>query len=107
MRKLKGKDLFPAMRLLYSLDMKDELKKMSVQDESQEEAGFSLIFDIFGKALKKESEEKVFQFLSGPFEMSVEDIQEMDMDKICHSFVYDIGVSDLINFFKRAAQAIH
>lgn len=86
MRNLKSTDLFAALRVVKEIGIKEEMKefaqalqKGSINAKTQREIGVELILGILGNAGSPSAEMAVFRFLSGPMEIPVEDLREMDL----------------------------
>jgi hypothetical protein len=110
MRKLMATDIFAFCRVVNAIGIKDEVKKIamkanSVKDiaDNQEELGFELLFTVFEKATQKKSENELFNFFAGIFEMPVEEVKELDpvdfIDKVLESAEIDKWKA----FFSRVA----
>lgn len=110
MKKLKTKDLFAAGRMLSKIDAKETIRSAAQNSDSAEDIwnnGFDLVFSLYEKASKVGAEESVYEFLSSPFEMSVEEIKELDLSVFLGTvkeFV-EINKEELIPFFKSAGKS--
>ena len=107
MRNLKTSDIFEFARCLRKIGIKEELKKVGIQANNIRDItslGFDVLYDLFELATEKQGETALYEFLSKPFEMTVEEIENMDIDKLFE------GVAQLANadtwkcFFKHAVQ---
>jgi hypothetical protein len=81
MRKLKTTDLFAFARCIRNIGIKDEIQKIAMEANEVKDIasrGFEYFYILFEKAVDKNSEEHIYEFLSGPFEMTPEQIANMD-----------------------------
>ena len=79
MRNLQNTDIFAFGRILSKANLKDEIKKVSVNNEKDVEAlGYDLLFTIFTSCSNKEAEEEIYNFLAPIFEMDVEEVKKLD-----------------------------
>lgn len=109
MRQLKSTDIFAALRVVKEIGIKEEMKefaqalqKGSVSEKTQREIGAELIFGILGNAGSPSAENAVFRFLSGPMEISVEELRDMDaldFAKQIGEFVTSIDIEAWKAFF--------
>ena len=78
MRKLQLQDIFKASRLLVSLDLKEEFKEIGLKSDKIEDIaakGFDVFWTIFEKASSKNAENSIYEFLSGIFECTSEEVK--------------------------------
>lgn len=102
MRKANMNDTFNLARLITEIGVKKELFDSVKDTNDVQEVGFNMIFTLFEKATTENSEHRLYECLSKPFEMSPEEVgllQPMEFIKGI-STCYDIP--QLINFIKRA-----
>lgn len=84
MRNLQTKDIFSGCRLLTEIGIKDEIKNLVLKKKelnvnlNDEEIGFEIIFTLFDRAIQARAEQKIYEFLSGLFECTPEEVAEMD-----------------------------
>jgi hypothetical protein len=81
MRNLKTSDLFAFARCIKSIGLKEEIKKIAMEANTVQDIasrGFDYFYILFEKAVEKQSEKAIYEFLSGPFEMDPEAIENMD-----------------------------
>lgn len=86
MRQLKSTDLFRGLRVCKEIGIKEEMKEFAqafsdgrISAKNQREVGVELIFGILGNAGSEGAEKAVFEFLSAPMEIPVEELREMDL----------------------------
>lgn len=81
MRKLQTSDVFELARLVKKINIKEELKEVAMKanaDSDVYSVGFEMIFSLMEKFAENNSEEALYEFLSGPLEISKEEIKVMD-----------------------------
>ena len=83
MRRLKTKDVFAAMRLVKEAGLRDEVKRIALLVRQNkklkiEDVGSDFIIGAFEGLCSAGAEKKAYIFLSGPFEMEPEEIENMD-----------------------------
>jgi len=113
MRNLKSTDLFAALRITKEIGVKQELKDFAaalasgkINAKTQREMGAELIFGLLGNCGTEAAERAFYDFLSGPLEISTQELREMDllafMEKI-RDFVEYIDVEAWRAFFQSLA----
>ena len=112
MRKLGLPDVFACTRLLKGIGIHDDLKALAAQSKDIKDAkkkaaavwgnGFELLWSIFDKAKEAAGEEQIYAFLSGPFELSVDEIKALDLPAVFEMLQQLARENDLVAFFKRA-----
>ncbi|NLK94732.1 MAG: hypothetical protein GX275_06035 [Clostridiales bacterium] len=121
MRNLNTRDMFNAVRLIKELDIKDEIKnaalKMTSTQKIEEETesktedntksvGFDMVFSLFEKAIDKNIELKLYEFLSGPLEVEKDEVGDMDPIDLCEK-IYEIAdIQKWKDFLYKAARLI-
>ena len=79
MRNIRNEDIFAIGRILSKANLKEEIKKVAVGTEKDEEAlGYEILFTIFLNCSNKEVESEIYEFLSSLFEMEIEEVKKMD-----------------------------
>lgn len=108
MRKANTADMFKIGRLITDLGVKEQLFEAQKNKEIDklEEIGFDFFYAIFEKAVSEEVENKIYDVLSGPFEMTGEDIGKMTFSKLIDEFVNCFDLNVVVNFIKRALPEI-
>ena len=109
MRKLKTSDIPVLCRCVKRLGLKDEIKKIANEADTAKEAfdkGFDLFWNLFDIATEKEGEIYLYEFLSGPFEMTPEEVRDLDMDILIENIKQLISENNLSAFFKFAAASM-
>lgn len=109
MRKLKTRDIPAFCRCLKKLGIKDKFQKIAQEADTAAEAwgkGFDLIWDIFDSATEESGESVLYEFLAGPFEMTPEEVADLDFDVLGDSLKQLARDNNLIGFFKSAAKSM-
>lgn len=100
MRGLKTKDIRPALKLVKIMNLGEEIKNIAEKANDIGSAGVEIIGLILSRYADTESAEKAFmEFLSGPFEMSVDEVLELEIEELMKG-IRQIGIDKLVNFFK-------
>ena len=108
MRKANTADMFKIGRLITDLGVKDQLFEAQKNKEIDklEEIGFDFFYAIFEKAVSEEVENKIYDVLSGPFEMTSDEIGKMPFSELLDGFVNCFDLETVVNFIKRALPGI-
>lgn len=113
MRNLQTRDLFNAVRLVKEIGIREEIKnialKVNVSDKDKqkvniEEIGIELVFSIFDRATEKNIEEKIYEFLAGPFECKSDDVAQMDPVDLLENLTKVADIKKWKDFLLKAAQ---
>lgn len=109
MRKLKTSDIPVLCRCVKRLGLKDEIKKIAEESNNMQDAfgkGFDMLWNLFDIATEKEGEVYLYEFLSGPFEMTADEVRDLDMDVLIENIKQLIRENNLSAFFKFAAASM-
>lgn len=107
MRNLQAKDIFSMSRLIMSLDLKDEFKKIADKVDGKADlnsVGYEMFFTVLGKCTDENIEKKVYEFLSGPLEIKVEEVATMDIFDLSEKVIEVASIEKWKLFFNRASQ---
>lgn len=107
MRKLRTSDLPSFCRSLKKLGLKEEFKKIAREAEGVKdvwEKGFDFVWQLFDVATEVEGEVAVYEFLAGPFEMTAQEVAELDLDVLITNCKQLAAENNLGAFFKSAAK---
>ncbi len=107
MRKANIHDMFNISRLIGELGLKEELYNSQTGIDDVEKIGFNFIYNMFEKATTVNAESRIYEVLSGPFEMDVEELKIMEIDKFIETFMKCFNVKTLVNFIKRAGMMMN
>ena len=108
MRALNNSDLFSFARLIKKAKIKDEIKKLTlsinnINEINTESFGYDVLFTIIEAAAEKESEQYVYEFLSGPLEMTPEELAKADPVDTIEKVMQIADVEKWKAFFTSAA----
>ena len=79
MRQLGNQDIFAFGRILKMANLKDELKKLALDKDTNEESfGFDLMFTIFTNCSDEKVENEVYSLLASLFETDIETVKSSD-----------------------------
>ena len=109
MRKLKTADIPVLCRCVKRLGMKDKIREIAQAADNIQDVwgfGFDFIWDLFDIATEKAGEEELYKFLSGPFEMTPEEVRDLDLDILITNIQRLVNENDLKGFFKFAAASM-
>lgn len=107
MRKLKTSDIPALCRGLKQLGIKDKIKTVAQQADNLADAwekGFELIWELFDIATESGGERVIYEFLARPFEMTPEEVENLDLDILMSNCQTLARENNLGAFFKSAAQ---
>lgn len=109
MRKLVTKDLFEFCRCIRKIGIKEEVKKIGLEANNIKdisERGFEMIYTIFEIATEKKAEKEIYKFLSGPFEKTAEEIENMELTELAEGIEDIADVKTWKLFFENAAKSM-
>ena len=109
MRKLKTSDVPVLCRCMKKLGIKEKFKAVALQANSAKEVwdqGFDLIWSLFDVATEPEGEGVLYEFLAGPFEMTPDEVSDLDLDELLANLQQLATENNLANFFKFAAKSM-
>ena len=79
MRQLGNEDIFAFGRILKKANLKDEIKKIALDKETDVESfGFDLIFTIFTNCSDVQVENEIYSLLASLFETDIDTIKRME-----------------------------
>lgn len=102
MRKSNTNDLFNVVRLVNDLGLKEDLFKAQQGKEDVERIGFEIVFSIMAKASTKEMQNRIYEVLAEPFEMTTEEVGKLEADVLIRNFMECFNLATLKTFIKRA-----
>lgn len=106
MRKLKFPDAFAFARTIKQIGVKEEIKKAIEgrdKEASAESVGIDILWTIFDKATEKKAEKEIYNFFAGPFEMTAEEVENLDLPELIILLKRLAAENNLTDFFKSAA----
>ena len=109
MRKLKTSDIPAFCRCLKKLGVRDSIQTIAKEANSTQDVwdrGFNLIWDIFDLATEAEGEQSLYAFFAGPFEMTPQEVADLDFDTLMTNMQQLAADNNLASFFKFAAKSM-
>lgn len=114
MRKLNTQDIFNFTKVMKAANLKEELqplflkgKEIKSEDNNTEadikQIGIEAILTVIEACGNAGVEDKVYKFLSGPFEMDEKTIAELSIEALFEKFEQLASENNISLFFKRAA----
>jgi hypothetical protein len=106
MRKLKTSDIPAFCRCLKAIGIKSEIESITKKADNIKDAwaqGFELIYNIFDKATEVNGEKELYKFLSGPFEMTAQEVENLEISVFFDMIKQLASENNLAGFFKSAA----
>lgn len=108
MRALNNSDLFAFVRLVKKAKITDKIKELTlsinnINEINTESFGYDVMFTIIEAAAEKESEQAVYEFLSGPLEMTTEELALADPVETIEKVMQIADVEKWKTFFASAA----
>ena len=90
MRKLKTMDVFAAARIVKAAGIKEEVKRIALEysdkkeitESYQKQVGAELVISIIDGLSEKRAESMMYEFLAGPFEMTPEEIGNLEIQEL-------------------------
>jgi|SRR5699024_4255876 len=106
MRNLNNKDLFKVMRVMRKANIKDELVKMKVpKDVNEQQYGVMMLLQVLESA--PQAEKEIFEFLSDVSGHSVEELENDEFDLLPKIIEHLQGQKKLINFLSQAFDSMN
>ncbi len=104
MRKLNTKDVFAFARIVKASGMRTELKAIireisEREDWNVEDIGMESVLAILEALAEKKSETAICEMLAGPFEMTAEEVQNLELNDLLGYMRRMIEENDLRSFF--------
>jgi hypothetical protein len=109
MRNLQTRDVFAMARLITSLNLKDELKKITDnvdKNSNVNDIGYEVIFTVFSKCTDEDSENKIYKFLAGPLEIKAEEVAVLDPVELAEKILQISNLEKWKSFLSKASQLI-
>jgi len=108
MRALNNSDLFAFVRLVKKAKITDKIKELTlsinnINEINTESFGYDVMFTIIEAAAEKESEQAVYEFLSGPLETTTEELALADPVETIEKVMQIADVEKWKTFFTSAA----
>lgn len=106
MRKLKTSDIPALCRCLKRMGVKEQIKEIAQEADQVKDVwnrGFDLLWNLFDVATEQTGENSIYEFLAGPFEMTPEEVSDLDLDVLMENLKQLVRENNLVTFFKFAA----
>ena len=106
MRKLRTTDALVFCRCIKRLGLKEQIRNIIMNADTAKDVldqGFDIIWTMFDLATEKEGEKAIYEFLSGPFEMTPKQVSELELDVLISNIKQLAEENNLAGFFKTAA----
>ena len=107
MRKLKTSDIPVLSRCLKKLGLKEQFRELALKSNTAADMwadGFDLVWNLFDAATEKAGESAIYEFLSGPFEMTPKQVADLDLDVLIENLRLLVKENNLGTFFNIAAR---
>ena len=107
MRKLKTSDVPVLSRCLKKLGLKEQFRELALKSDNAQDMwanGFDFIWNLFDTATEKAGESAIYDFLSGPFEMTPKQVADLDLDVLIEHLQRLVKENNLGTFFGIAAR---
>lgn len=109
MRKLKTSDIPVFCRCVKKLGIKEQIRTIAQEANTAKDVwsrGFDFIWGLFDIATEQAGEQFIYEFLAGPFEMTAEEVRDLDMDILLPNLKQLAKENNLSAFFKFAAASM-
>ena len=103
MRKLKTADIPACCRCLKKLGLEEKLRALAKKSNTMADAwdnGFDLFWDIFDRATEADGEAVIYSFLAGPFEMTAQEVADLEVPDLLERMKQLAVENDLVGFFR-------
>lgn len=110
MKKLVTTDVFSGARLIKELNLKKEVEDICKEADDINDIfhnGFEVVYMIFEKAIDERCELKIYEFLSRPYEMTPEEVGNLEIDKQFEMLEQLAKENDLKAFFSKVKKFIN
>ena len=107
MRKLKTTDIPSFCRTVKKLGLKEKFKTLAIEANTGKDVwdrGFDLVWDLFDAATEQNGEAALYEFLAGPFEMTPQEVGDLDLDILFENIQHIAKENNLSVFFNAAAK---
>lgn len=107
MRKLKTSDIPALSRCLKKLGLKEQFKELAQNSNGAQDIwanGFDFMWNLFDVATEKPGETALYEFLSGPFEMTAKQVADLDLGVLIENIQSMVKENNLGTFFNIAAR---
>lgn len=103
MRKLCGSDIFAALRVIRTANLREELKPVilaaAAGEGSVEDVGYDGVMAVLEAAAEKRCETAIWEFLAAPMEMEPAGVAALDLPELVDSLADLCELTDMQRFF--------
>jgi len=103
MRKLQSSDLFATLRVIKKANLKEEIKpiikKASEGEMDLKDVGIEGMLGVVEILTEKKAEKAIYEVLAGPFEITVDEVEKMDLIELAENLETLAQENDLKRFF--------
>ena len=103
MRNLQTQDIFSLARVLKEADILEVIKNIDKTKDARQ-VGMTVIFEVIGNCADEYCEEKIYKFLSGPFEITEKEVRELDPEVLIDKIFEIAPVEKWKSFLSKASQ---
>ena len=107
MRKLKTSDIPVLCRCLKKIGLQDQFKRIAKEADNMKDVarlGIDFFWGLFDAATEHEGEAALYEFLAGPFELTPDEVADLDLDVLFGKLQQLAAENNLLPFFKSAAK---
>lgn len=109
MRKLKTTDAIAFCRCIKRVGLKERIREITANADNVKDVvdqGFEILWSVMEAATEPEGETAIYEFLSGPFEMTPKQVGNLDLDVMISNLKQLATENNLAGFFKSAADSM-
>ena len=103
MRKLCGSDIFAALRVVRTANLREELKPVilaaAAGEGSVEDVGYDGVLAVLEAAAEKRCEAAIWEFLAAPFEKEPAEVAAMELPDLVDGLADLCELTDMQRFF--------
>ncbi|WP_195245293.1 hypothetical protein [Clostridium celatum] len=103
MRNLQTQDIFSLARVLKEANVLEVVKNIDKTKDARQ-VGMTVIFGVIGNCAAEHCEEKIYKFLSGPFEMTEMEVRELDPEELIDKIFKVASIEKWKSFLSKASQ---
>lgn len=100
MRALRADDIFPFIRMINALGIRDELIYISEHQNDDDITDIDVLMRIMNKAAETQTEEEIYKFLARLFECNVKELKEKDLFEFLNETLEAISIEKWKSFFR-------
>lgn len=100
MRTLRADDIFPFIRMISKLGIRDELVYISDNQDNENVTDIDVLMVILNKAAETNTEDEIYKFLARLFECKVDELKQKDMFEFLNETLEAISIDKWKSFFQ-------